>query len=96
MYVEHESGPEVIFHMITVGAVAVGATAVAANQVLKLINNICKAVRQSQSKSRDARGRFAATSVEKRLAKGQKLIRQIGNATKAGEKAIKSVEELFK
>jgi hypothetical protein len=101
LYVEHESGPEIILdaqailHAIAMGAGAVGAVALAANQLVALVNNICKMLQKAPSKKRDSSGRFVATSIEKRLARGQKLIKQIGKTAKASEKAIKSIEELI-
>jgi hypothetical protein len=102
LFVEHETGPEIICHEIILiaGAVtstagAVAASAIAANQVVKLVNNIAKALRGSGGRQRDSKGRFIAVSVEKRLATTQRIVRQIGKTAKATEKAIENIKELF-
>ncbi|WP_439400605.1 hypothetical protein ACNJYA_20150 [Bradyrhizobium sp. DASA03068] len=95
LYVEHETGPEIILHDITMVASAAGATLFAANQALRLINNTCKLMRE-KTPPRDKKGRFVSASIEKRLANTQKIIRLIERTAKATEKAVRSIEELFK
>jgi hypothetical protein len=95
LYVEHETGPELILHQIALVAGAVGATAFAANQVVKLINNLCQIMRGKVGPARDGNGRFVSVSVEKRLRTTQKIVRHIEKTAKATEKAIHSVQDLF-
>jgi hypothetical protein len=95
LYVEHETGPEVIMHMIALGAGTVAATALAANQVISLINNICKLLRSVNRRERDGKGRFMGASIEKRLSKTQRVIRQVSGTAKAAEKAIENIDELL-
>lgn len=94
LYVQHESGPEVILHLVVMGAAATYTSLLALNQAIKLINNIAKLVRKRPKRGKD--GRFIAVSIEKRTAKGVKVIRQIGRVAKTTERAIRNVEELFK
>jgi len=94
LYLEHESGPEVILHLLTMSAAAAGSSFFAVNQAIKLINALARFTRQKPR--RNGKGRFIATSIEKRAAKGLKVIRQIERVAKATERAIKNVEELFK
>jgi len=79
-----------------VGAGAVGAVAFAANQIILLVNNLSKILRDGRSpKRRDRSGMGSATSIEKRTLKGQRLIRQLGKIARSSEKAVNKVEELF-
>jgi hypothetical protein len=93
VYVEHESGPEIIFHDIILVSGAIGSTAFAANQLLNLFNKLCKMV-QGRHSRRDAKGRFAPVSAEKRTKGAQQLIRQIGKTARSVGKAVKSIEDL--
>jgi hypothetical protein len=94
LYIQHESGPEIIIHLVVMGSAAAYTSLLALNQAIKLINNVAKLVRQKPKRGKD--GRFIAVSIEKRTAKGIKVIRQIGRIAKTTERAVKSVEELFK
>jgi hypothetical protein len=95
LFVEHESGPELILHEIVLIAGAVSAVAFAANQVILLFNRISKALQgRYNKKERDEKGRFLPVSIEKRTKNGQKLIRQIGRTARSVERALKSVEDL--
>jgi hypothetical protein len=95
LYIEHESGPEIIIHLITMSAGAAAASFFALNQAIKLINNLARFLRKRNPR-RDNRGKFIAASIEKRTSRGLKVIRQIGKTAKAAERAIKSIEELLR
>lgn len=95
IYVEHESGPEIFLHDLTLVMGAVGSTALAASQVLNLFNQIVKKFQKAPVAQRDASGRFIATSIEKRTARGQKVIKQVENTSKAISKAVKKIEEIL-
>ncbi len=96
LFIEHESGPEVILHSIMEYAGAASAVLFAANQAVTLVNNVRKMIDASRTaRPRDKSGRFVATSIEKRLKNAQKIIKQVEKTAKASEKAIESVEELF-
>ena len=105
VYIEHESGPELIFQDIAYIAGAVGGVAFAGNQIIILFNKLCNLLQRRSNASgrremqpdirdRDARGRFLPVSVEKRTKNARKLIRQIGGTAHSIEKAINSFDEL--
>jgi hypothetical protein len=94
LYVEHESGPEIILHTISVDATAVAAVLVAANQFLTLVNRICR--RFNKAPSRD--GVFHKTSdvsIEARTLKWTKVLKEVSETAADAGKAIEKVEELF-
>lgn len=95
VYLRHESGPEIILALglLIKLAGAVGSFAVAARQVVLLINSLNGRV--SAAPSNVARkGSAGATSLEKRLNTGQKVLKQFAGTVKAAGEAIKSVQEL--
>jgi hypothetical protein len=102
VFVEHETGPEIIFVLDVIKNICMTiiTAAVAVNQLLKLINTICHVIRKeanSKNKGEESCRYYGAKaiSIEKRLSEGAKMIRQVKITANAGDKFIDSVHELL-
>jgi hypothetical protein len=97
VYIKHESGPEIIFliDLLQHTAVATGAIALAATQIVVLVNKLNQRVRTAPSKKERGVNPVGASSIEARVKTGQKVLKQISKTADAVGDAIKSVNDLF-
>jgi hypothetical protein len=102
VFVYHETGPEIIFvlDLVKEAAIATGAVAVAASQIIKLVNTICGII----NKAADAKNKHepsdryygaGAVSIEKRLSQGAKIVKQIKVTSVSMEDAVSRVQDLI-
>jgi hypothetical protein len=102
IFVEHETGPEIVFylHLAREAAIATGATAIAAQQVVKLINMVCEIIRKHAhaKNSGENSERYygaGALSVEMRLKETGKILKQVVITSKAAGKVVDSLSEII-
>jgi hypothetical protein len=101
LFVEHETGPEIVFvlDVIRDGAIAAGAAATAGIQIVKLINLIRDAVvggTAKKAKGKPCQRYYAAEkiSLEKRLKAGTKLLKEVSALMDRGQKLVEKIEDL--
>lgn len=87
LYVQHETGPEII---MVLGIITAGAAA--ANQLIQLINTVCGIISKAHRSTGASSG---AISIEQRLTKTQKIIKQVGETAEAGKKFVDSLTQLL-
>jgi hypothetical protein len=102
LFVEHETGPEIIFvlALLTKAATAIGVSATAGLQILKLINAVKDAVeRNNKRKERGEKVLRHYTSegisIEKRLCSGARILKRVSTAASEGKKIVKDIQELI-
>jgi hypothetical protein len=102
LFVEHESGPEIILSLDIVqhAALALGAGTLAGRQILKLVNDICKIInkeahKKNKGEQSDRYYGAKAITIEKRLRTGSKILKQIRVAADTGKDFISKISELM-
>jgi hypothetical protein len=81
-------------------AIAIGATALAGRQIVKLINDVCQIIQKgSRKRSAGKKGQqnyeAGAVSIEKRTTQAAKILKQVEVAAKGTTKAFSKIKELI-